>query len=549
MMGNDPGSPVNIKGEAAISKSYLETVLKNGPSPDRLPISWREIVSALLIVVAADIVFYRQPGHAGTAAFLAIVPCLLWFGAPRRTNSLGTWIAAVLLLALSARMAWNGSVIAAMVGAFLVSAFALSLAGQRPHILETVAFACQTFSSGCLGLLTYSRATAEQLASRRMPRWINYLLPLAVTLVFGAIFILANPSLVKLFSEGSEQLLLRIRDWLSLFSIFEMVFWLLVACVAVGLLRPALKNAMWDDLQRPITTRHATMPADEKASTLIPAFRNTLIAVVTLFAIYLIFEIRTLWFREFPPGFHYSGYAHEGAAWLTCALALVTALLSLIFRGGVLHDAQLSGLKKLAWLWSAESFVLAIAVYNRLFIYIGFNGMTRMRTIGLLGITCVVVGLIFVVRKINGHHGFVWLLRRQLLTVAAAVYLYVLLPVDWLVMRYNVQRIVAGDPVPSVQISVHPIDAEGWLALSPLLDCKDEIIRDGLRAMHRERLASAVKTESERAKTGWSARQFGEERLLRQLRDLDGNWREFDETPDAGSRALKRFRDYAYQWY
>ncbi len=534
--------------KTTISKSYFETMFRGEAATDRTPISWREIVCVLLIVLVADILLYRLPGYSGVAAFLTITPCLLWFGSPQRTNSLWTWVAAGLLLLLATRVAWNGSILAVLVGAFLVCSFALAVAGRWPHILETVAFGCQTFAAGCLGWLIYFKAIAALSVSRPMPRWINFLLPLAVTLVFGSIFILANPNLIQMFSEGVEQLLMRLRDGLLLFSAWELMFWLLVACLAVGLLRPVLKNSVWDDFDRG-TGQDAAKPTGENAATLIPAFRNTLLAVVVLFAVYLVFEFQTLWFREFPQGFHYSGYAHEGAAWLTCALGLATALLSLIFRGGVLHDAQRSGLKKLAWLWSAENFVLAIAVYHRMFIYIGFNGMTRMRIVGLLGISCVVVGLIFVLRKINGQHGFVWLLRRHLLTVAAAIYLYALLPVDAIVMRYNVQRILAGDPAPAVQISVHPIDAEGWLYLSPLLDCDNEIIRDGLRAMHRERLMSAHDTEAQRSTMGWTAYQFCEKRLLRQLIELRGNWREFDKAPDSGSRALKRFHDYAYQWY
>jgi hypothetical protein len=551
MLNDNSVSRGEMVEKTAISKTDLESMFSREAATDRASISWREIVCVLLVVLVADILLYRRQGYLGIAAFLTITPFLLWFGSPWRTTSRWVWGAAGLLLVLAARVAWNGSILAVTVGAFLVCSFALAVAGRWPHILETVAFACQTFGAGCLGWLMYFRGIAALSVSRRMPRWINYVLPLAATLVFGSIFILANPNLIQLFSQGVEQLLMRMRDWVSLFSAWELMFWLLVACLAVGMLRPVLKNSVWDDFDRavPPAGKNSARPTGENAAALIPAFRNTLLAVVVLFAVYLVFEFQTLWFREFPPGFHYSGYAHEGAAWLTCALGLATALLSLIFRGGVLHDEQRSGLKKLAWLWSAENFLLAIAVYHRMFIYIGFNGMTRMRIVGLLGISCVVVGLIFVLRKINGQYGFVWLLRRHLLTVAAAIYLYATLPVDAIVMRYNVQRILAGDPAPAVQISVHPIDAEGWLCLSPLLECDNEIIRDGLRAMHRDRLTSALATEEQRTKIGWTAHQFCEERLLRQLRKLRGNWQQFDEAAESGSEALKRFHDYAYQWY
>ena len=101
--------------------------------------------------------------------------------------------------------------------------------------------------------------------------------------------------------------------------------------------------------------------------------------------------------------------------------------------------------------------LLAIAVYHRLYIYIGFNGMTRMRMVGIFGISAVLVGFLLVLWKIARNRGFLWLLHRHLWTVAMAVYVYSVIPVDVVVVQYNVHRILAGDPAQSVQISVHPI--------------------------------------------------------------------------------------------
>ena len=88
-------------------------------------------------------------------------------------------------------------------------------------------------------------------------------------------------------------------------------------------------------------------------------------------------ELEAIWRREAP-------------------LALATVVLSLIFRGRTLGDPRLPALQRLAWIWSLENGLLAITVYNRLLIYIGFNGMTRMRLVGLFGISCVVVGFALV---------------------------------------------------------------------------------------------------------------------------------------------------------
>ena len=158
----------------------------------------------------------------------------------------------------------------------------------------------------------------------------------------------------------------------------------------------------------------------------------------------------------------------------------------------MLDDARLPRLRRLAWLWSLENLLLAAAVYHRLAIYIGFNGMTRMRTIGIFGMSCVVAGFLLVVWKIVRNRDFVWLVRHHLWALALAVYLFALTPVDAIVHYYNVRRITAGDPAPSVQISVHPIDSQGMLAILPLADADDPIIRDGVRAMLAERQETAL---------------------------------------------------------
>ena len=85
--------------------------------------------------------------------------------------------------------------------------------------------------------------------------------------------------------------------------------------------------------------------------------------------------------------------------------------------------------------------------------------------------------------KIIQNRSFGWLLRHHLLALALFVYLFSLTPVDALVHHYNVQRIMSGDSAPSVQISVHPIRAEGVPVLLPLVDCPDEIVREGILAM------------------------------------------------------------------
>ena len=402
---------------------------------------------------------------------------------------------------------------------------------------------------------------------------LNYVMPLAALVVFGLIFVVANPDL-------QSQLSLILNGWSNLFSqwlngldLAEFFFCLVIASFGLATMRPRFENVFFAcDETQPETEQGAP------SKYYLPC-RNTLLAVVSLFVVYLIFEFSTLWFREFPEGFYYAGYAHQGAAWLTVALALATLLLSIIFQAGILTDPRLAKLKQLAWIWSGLNFVLAVAVYNRMYIYIQFNGMTWMRTIGLFGISTVVAGFALVVYKIARTKSFVWLVRRQMSALAIAIALYSLTPVDYLVHRYNVNQVLRGNLAPSVQICAHQITTEGFLMLTPLLDCDDAKIRDGIHALLAEKWAAETGQTRERdlgyfSSNGmsydvrsmavdlyeldpvhegelahWSHRQWSRQRFLRWADDHQAELQPWLTDLAKRDAAWGAFATYAYQWY
>lgn len=511
------------------------------------PVRWREVLAVLLLVVLCDLVIYRGAGFAGCALLFVLAPlCFTAACDLSRTRRMAALFAAVLFF-LALRLAWCGSWLAVGCGYFCLVALTMGLAGQSPQILSMLAYTGQSLAAGAVGLNQYGEAARRDLQPLKSSTWIAVLMPVGALGLFGTIFILANPDLVSLVSKEWQHWFDRISEWFVHFSILEIPFWIGTAWITVGLLRPL------ESFVTPARTRPKREAAPQTAA-LYPAFRNTLVCLIALFVVYLGFEFQTLWFRVFPQGFHYSGYAHEGAAWLTFALALATLTLSLIFRGQMLDDPRLSALKRLAWVWSALNLLLAVAVFNRLCIYIGFNGMTQMRMVGFFGSSAVVIGFLLAVYKIARHRDFVWLIRADLWALAATVIVYSLTPVDMLVMRYNTRRIMAGDSAPSVQISVHPIDAEGLRQLLPLADCPDELVRDGVLALFAQRWDKLARTPAvvSPAVTDWQALsrwQLSEQLLATELEQIHDRWQPFQTDSAKQTAAWTRFKEYAYQWY
>jgi hypothetical protein len=512
-----------------------------------LPLRWVELIGALCLVVLCDVTIYRGGGFAGYALLFSVGPMLLWLSSHRRYGGPAVWIVAAMFAALAGKLAWCGSGPLVAIGFALIVAFSMAIAGYCPYVLEAFFFASRTLYSGYMAIVDYGRRVNSLGPVVPKSSWISVALPALAFLAFGWIFILANPDLSNWFGEEFERVFKALQTWVVELSPdpLEIGFWLVVLWIVGGLVRPTIDRAFAASSSNGSQQKVNAPPTD---AFLYAAFRNTLITVIVLFALYLVFEFQTLWFREFKPGFYFSGYAHEGAAWLTAALALATVLLSLVFRGSILRDPRIGWLRRLAWLWSIENMILAAAVFNRLFIYIGFNGMSRMRIVGLYGMSAVAVGFLLVVWKIVHNREFLWLVRRHLCTLAIAVYLLALTPMDAIVVGYNVRRILAGDPAPAVQISVHPINSEGVLLLAPLLECDDEIIREGVRALLAEQHLLAEKQANDSAALGWTAYQFADQAALKGLRKDSDRWRRY--TGDNQRRsALERFHKYAYQWY
>jgi hypothetical protein len=538
-------TPDRLVPKASRNRRLREYSERYDESPVRLP----ELASLLLIILLCDVTIYRGSGFAGYAALVFGLPLLLLIGIPTKTPLRSTWLYGLLVAAAAVRLLWCGSGLAVVSGVVALAGFAMSLVGRTPYLIHAAVFATQTFAAGHNGLNHYWSSLARIKPSARVQNVLTLILPIVALVVFGTVFIFANPDLVEAVGARLTSFFNSLGQWIQDLTPapLEILFCIAAGWIAVGLLRPILPELRTEDDSQSETSTDVP-ERESKPTPLFEAFRNTLFVVVGLFAVYLVFEFQTLWFREFPEGFHYSGYAHEGAAWLTVALALATVMLSLMFRGSVLDDPRLPLLRKLSWIWSLENVVLALAVYNRLAIYVNSNGMSRMRTVGLLGISAVLVGFLLVVRKIVKGHDFRWLVRRQLWTVAFAVYLYAVLPVDAWVMRHNVDRILAGDLAPSIQFSVHPTSAEGVIQLLPLTQCENEIIREGVKGLLAQHLDDSEDLATKRILLGWTSRQIADEELLRALRESQSDWSEYKDKTRR-SVAITRFHEYAWQWY
>lgn len=537
---------LNIVEEKSSPKTPEDTTFRNVHlgTNELPPIRTKEYLALFFSVILGDITVYHGGGFSGFSVLFFLMPVILFLCVPVRKSNSCIWIMLIMLLILSFRLFWLGSSAHIFTGLFLLCAFSIVLTGEKPFLLETLLHTLNLLLKGIQNLLIYARYLHTNIRKKGFS-YEALLIPSVLGAVFVFIFVMANPVLKDFVVNLRKNLWLHIKALVPSWS--QVLFWVAVLWCVAGLLRPGLSTKVSDFFstlnQKSDPRRFAPAPGYAY-----PASLNTLIVLIIIFAIYLVFEFYYLWIREIPKGFRYSEYAHEGAAWLTFALAVSTVVLGVIFYGGLREHPRIARLKKITWLWIAENFILAICAFHRTQIYVHYNGMSRMRVVAVVGISLVVAGFILVVWKVAQDKSFWWLVRHHLWALFIAVFLFEIMPVDYFVTRYNVKEILSGNPAPSVQIAYHPIGVDGCLQLLPLLHCEDDSIREGVKALLAKIEDGLEKEKAKLQKRNWTYFQMGKYRALRILKRYNHEWKAYTNIQLRNQR-LSEFRSYTRQWY
>ncbi|XZE21100.1 DUF4153 domain-containing protein [Pirellulaceae bacterium SH449] len=523
-----------------------------------------DLILVIGMVAVSDWILFRHfSGYAGWACWGIVAAVLLVIGIGSRlkweTSKPLTWLIGGAVLFACGRLVWQGDWSIVLVLLALLIMLVMVLHDLRLKALPFFSLMVGWLPSGLVawpGALFSLSGCAQDRIRRRYVEWG---VPSVMGLVFGGLFLKANPDGFLLFWEWYTEQMDVLYQWMHGFSVGQALFWIFVSLVSFGALMPTLMPTLMPitgkDLEPPPTydrtTRGETNPSAVKSTYAIS--RNTLCCLIGVFGVYLWMEFQNMWFREFPEGFYFSGYAHQGAAWLTIALGLTTIVLSIIFshhsqETAISNDSSLYTLRLLGQIWFIQNLLLALCVYNRMYVYIDFNGMTRLRILGLLGITCVVAGLVLVLIRIYRGWKFSSLVYRQFWTMTCFLFIYLLIPLDAIVYRYNVRCIQSVNPRPSVQIVAHDLSPEGVMELIPLVHASDDIIREGVRAFLAQKQIE-IQGRLTLAEDNWQYYQGADARLIAKLDAIREELHLYLDPVSDRLTPIERFREFAMRWY
>lgn len=209
----------------------------------------------LAMVALADFTIYKALGYAGPAVFFAVAPILLCIGIPERSLRFCSLLLWILLGWLAYRLACNGNALQLVSGCWLLAALVYSFRRQIPFVLETLVFAAECFPGGNEFFKRINDRLRHQVLTpveQGAPRpVVEILLPAIGLLLFGGVFVMANPDMVNLVSGTLGDFASLCWDFAVQFSPLEVVFWVLVAWLTGGCCGPLFDH--WQMRQQAVT--------------------------------------------------------------------------------------------------------------------------------------------------------------------------------------------------------------------------------------------------------------------------------------------------------
>ncbi len=482
------------------------------PGPKPAPFRTKELAAALGIALACDLALWSgqqhelAPGGFGMAVLFVTVPVALVAAARAWRASIRLAVVSGLLGAVAARCVFDPTPAVVLSGFGLLVGFALTLRARRmfvPEMLYSTLAAIGKLPSRIGAALTGVRRVTQQTSVGRVAL-LPVLVPLGLCALFVGVFALANP----VVAHGLDVAWTAITRVVGPPAPVRLLLWASALVGATSFLRPACRLATG--------TEAATEVGDATATALLVA-RNALGALNVLFLLYNGLDAAYLWSGAPPAGMATQQYAHQGAFWLTVALALLTGVIGVMFRGSLVHDGRGKLARTLAYVWIAQGLILAVGTYRRIAIHVGHSGLSDLRIVGILGTTLVVLGVVAVALKLRRRRTLTWLLRRQLDALAVTLVLYTALPTHLIAARVNVARIDNGEYRPVLHMFRQSTKPESAASLLPLLRHPDLRVRQGVAALlEHERDVLRQDVDGHRS---WRERDLASARALTALDD------------------------------
>lgn len=468
----------------------------------RLP---HKVGVAAVLTIAADILFFDRVPGISVALFIALTAGGLWYvnrlqiSDPAARSALMLTLAG--FLALVENVSWLSGAFALAGLASLATPHRICWHRDGVRWLEMLfKFARRAWFLPLKDIRIYRKALRKnRRAPIRKQQLIAWVLPVGASLVFAALFADANPI---------------ISDWLAAIGDIDtpepgrVFFWFIVAFICWPFVRPRLARfGRVSPTFNPNLVPAAAAMIDKLFS--VSAILRSLIVFNAMFAVQTILDAVYLWGGQaLPDGMTYAQYAHRGAYPLVAVALLAAGFVIIAMRPGS-ESARTPLVRLLVYAWVAQTIALVGASVWRTGLYVSVYSLTYLRVAALVWMALVAAGLVWIVLRLMLNRTNAWLVRVNMLTAMAVLYVFCFIDVGGAIARFNVEYSREG--------------TERGFALD--LDYLEEIGPPALPALEAYRKSAKDSGREGYLLFIWAGRL--ETRLVRRLADRQSDWRAY----------------------
>ena len=422
---------------------------------------WRKAFFAGALVILADVLLFDGEAGSVLGVFMAA-----WAGlsfTAHRTGWRNSWSLGAFGLAagFAAVMAYDPSFLGFVmfIGTLTLAVLLTRIKGVGDGWYWFKRLAFQGVATPFTPLFDLNRlAVARRRPGVRRPvsSWLpNLMLPLVGTLLFVALFAMANP-IISGFLDNIQ------LGGLTENDIARVIFWGLIFVAVWATLRPLRPKTMF--------RRLAETEPSRIAGVTVASVTLSLIIFNLLFSVQNGMDLIYIWGDvRLPEEFTLAEYAHRGAYPL-----IVTALLAGLFVLMTTHPrSEMAGnklIRVLIIIWIAQNLFLVASTAERTLLYIESYSLTELRISALLWMGLVAVGLVLVTWRMLRGNNLAWLVNGNGLAAFMVLSACTVVDLGATAASWNVRHAleVGGDGVHLDLCYLNQLDGSSLTALASL---------------------------------------------------------------------------------
>ncbi|KRQ94776.1 hypothetical protein CQ12_04425 [Bradyrhizobium jicamae] len=262
-----------------------------------------------------------------------------------------------------------------------------------------------------------------------------WLIPVVLSGIFLFLLVSANPLLEKWIS------LLNPGNTASYLSLGRILFW----TVALSIVWPFIHVRWSSKREMPAALAEAAalaqgIPSGQNHFFGVATILRSLILFNLLFAVQTVLDAIYLWGNvALPSDISYASYAHRGAyPLIVTALLAAGFVLAAMRPGGPAEQSRV--IRPLVYLWVAQNVLLVMSSILRLDLYVQIYLLTWWRIAAFIWMILVAFGLVLIVARIILNRSNAWLIRANLITLTATLYVCSLINFASIIADYNVSH-------------------------------------------------------------------------------------------------------------